>query len=243
MGMQVGTLTVIAFDEERHKKDLADSKAKIKNKVKRYWLCECSKCGQIRSVETSNLLSGNTKGCICDKDERTGIHNKKINTYEYDDKEKCFKLYASNTNNIFLIDECDYEKVKSHCWYESKYGYLMTRLDKNKQILLHRYLVLGEDSVYDQVTLVDHKSRDKRDNRRNNLRVANPVENARNTSMSKKNTSGHIGVSRCSRGNKWRAFITVNRKYISLGQFDDINDAIVARKEAEIKYFGEFAPV
>lgn len=78
MGMQVGTLTVIAFDEERHKKDLADSKAKIKNKVKRYWLCECSKCGQIRSVETSNLLSGNTKGCICDKDERTGIHNKKL---------------------------------------------------------------------------------------------------------------------------------------------------------------------
>lgn len=119
----------------------------------------------------------------------------------------------------------------------------MTRLDKNKQILLHRYLVLGEDSVYDQVTLVDHKSRDKRDNRRNNLRVANPVENARNTSMSKKNTSGHIGVSRCSRGNKWRSFITVNRKYISLGQFDDINDAIAARKEAEIKYFGEFAPV
>lgn len=243
MGMQVGTLTVIGFDEERHKKDLADYKAKIKNRVKRYWLCECSKCGQIRSVETSNLLSGNTKGCVCDKDERTGIHNKKYNTYEYDDIEKCYKIYASNTGNIFLIDECDYEKVKEHCWYESDYGYLITRLDKDTQILLHRYIMLGEDSAYDNMTLVDHRSRDKHDNRRSNLRFASPVENARNMSIYSNNTSGHIGVSRCSRGNKWRAFITIDRKYVSLGQFDDINDAIIARKEAEIKYYGEFAPV
>lgn len=243
MGMQFGTLTVIGFDEERHEKDLADYKAKIKNKVKRYWLCECSKCGQIRSVETSNLLSGNSKGCSCERAERMSSLFKKYNTYEYDDSEKCYKIYASNTNNVFLIDECDYEKVKEHCWYESNCGYLITRLDKDTQILLHRFIMLGEDSKYDKEVLVDHRSRDKHDNRRSNLRFANPVENARNTSLSSNNTSGYLGVSEYIPNKKWRAYISVDKKFVSLGYYDNIEDAVAARKEAEIKYYGEFAPV
>lgn len=243
MGMQFGTLTVIGFDEERHKKDLVDYKAKIKNKVKRYWLCECSKCGQIKSVETSNLLSGNSKGCPCERAERMSNLFKKYNTYEYDGLENCYKIYASNTNNVFLIDECDYESVKKHCWYESNSGYLITRLDSKTQIMLHRYIMLGENSKFDKETLIDHRSRDKHDNRRSNLRFANPSENARNTSVSINNTSGYLGVSEYIQGKKWRAYIFVDGKFISLGYYDNIEDAVAARKEAEIKYFGEFAPV
>ena len=149
-GMQVGTLTVIEFDEKRHAEDLAKHKAKIINRVKRHWLCKCSKCGQTRSVETSNLLSGNTKGCSCDQDERTAIHSREYNKYEYDSENQCYKIYASNTNNIFLIDECDYESVRSYCWYENNNGYLITRLNKNTQIFLHRYIMLGEHSKYDK---------------------------------------------------------------------------------------------
>lgn len=242
VGLEVGTLTVIRFDEERHDKDLADYKAKKIKRVKRYWICKCSKCGQERSVETSNLLSGNTKGCICDKGERTGAKSKKFNKFEYDNENNCYKLYASNTNKIYLIDVCDYEKVKTRCWYENNYGYLCTRLNKNTQILLHRFIMLGEDSVYDNNLLVDHISRDKQDNRRNNLRFANHTENARNISISTSNTSGYLGVSEYIPNKKWRAYISVDGKFISLGYFNDINDAIRARKEAEIKYFGEFAP-
>lgn len=43
--------------------------------------------------------------------------------------------------------------------------------------------------------------------------------------------------------NKWRAYITVNKKQISLGLFNKKEDAIKARKEGELKYFGEFAPI
>ena len=34
----------------------------------------------------------------------------------------------------------------------------------------------------------------------------------------------------------------INHKEIPLGYFDDIEDAIKARLEGEVKYFGEFAP-
>ena len=243
LGNQYGSLTVIAFDKERYECDkAAKAEGKI-NRVKRHWLCKCSKCGKTRSVETSNLVGGNTRGCSCDQHERSGEKSKKYNTFEYDADNKCYKLYASNTNNVFLIDECDYESVKKHCWYENNDGYLMTRLDKKTLIFLHRFIMFGTDCKYDRQTLVDHQSRDKHDNRRSNLRLANPAENARNCSMSVTNTSGCIGVSEYAPNGKWRAYICVDRKFISLGYYDNKDDAIKARQEAEIKYFGEFAPV
>ena len=40
--------------------------------------------------------------------------------------------------------------------------------------------------------------------------------------------------------NKWVARISVNKERITIGTFDNINDAIIARKNAEKKYYGEF---
>jgi hypothetical protein len=38
------------------------------------------------------------------------------------------------------------------------------------------------------------------------------------------------------RGNKWSARITVHYKNISLGSFDSYEEAVKARRDAEIKY-------
>lgn len=38
-----------------------------------------------------------------------------------------------------------------------------------------------------------------------------------------------------------RAFITVNKKYIHLGSFNTKDEAILARRKAEEKYFGEYS--
>lgn len=66
-------------------------------------------------------------------------------------------------------------------------------------------------------------------------------ENSRNQSKSTRNTSGIIGVGWYKRYNKWRAYIKTN-KNITLGYFINKKDAIIARLNAELKYFGEFAP-
>lgn len=53
------------------------------------------------------------------------------------------------------------------------------------------------------------------------------------------NTSGVRGVYWKKRGNKWCARITVNKKNISLGCFKTKEEAVTARKDAELLYWGD----
>ena len=60
-------------------------------------------------------------------------------------------------------------------------------------------------------------------------------------SVPKRNTSGVVGVG-INRGlNKWMAYITIDKRNIDLGKYDDKRDAIVARLTAEKEYFGDCA--
>lgn len=51
------------------------------------------------------------------------------------------------------------------------------------------------------------------------------------------NTSGHVGVCYHTQIKKWRAYIKLRGNQIHLGLYEDISDAIKARKKAEGKYF------
>lgn len=75
-GMSFGTLTVVGFDEERHNQDIIKKQNGEISRIRRYWLCYCSKCQKTYSIRGENLLSGNTKGCVCDMHDRIG--DKKI---------------------------------------------------------------------------------------------------------------------------------------------------------------------
>lgn len=52
-----------------------------------------------------------------------------------------------------------------------------------------------------------------------------------NQLISSKNKSGHVGVSFNERRKKWRSVISNNKKYIQIGEYKDINDAITARNQ------------
>ena len=240
-GMIFGTLKVLKFDSERHENDKKLKKEGKINRVRRYYICESLLSGEIVSVRGENLVSGNTSGTVSEKGAKISKKLKQENEFKYDEQNNCYIIYAHNTKNKFLIDVEDYELVKQHCWYETNYGYLMTRLNKDRQIFLHRYLMFGENDIFEDL-LVDHKSRKRYDNRRSNLRICGNSGNSINISTPSNNTSGHIGVSYYKPGNKWRAWVTVNGKFISLGYYSDINDAIQARIDGERKYYGEFAP-
>ena len=81
---------------------------------------------------------------------------------------------------------------------------------------------------------IDHINGIKTDNRIENLRVVDSSDNNKNTSLSRRNTSGVIGVSKV--GKKWRSSIAVNHKDIHLGMFTNFEDAVAVRKAAEIQY-------
>jgi hypothetical protein len=59
-----------------------------------------------------------------------------------------------------------------------------------------------------------------------------------NTRKASNNTSGRTGVYWFERVGKWVAAIHVKGEQIHLGYFLDFEDAVKAREDAEIKYYG-----
>lgn len=108
---------------------------------------------------------------------------------------------------------------------------------KFKSIRVHR-MVKG----FPEDRLVDHKYGDKLDNRRGSLRVVTISQNSKNQGVAKNNTSGYPGVHYLANQNSYQARIMNNGKRIFLGYFKDFCKAVQARQQAEIKYYGSFAP-
>jgi hypothetical protein len=83
---------------------------------------------------------------------------------------------------------------------------------------------------------IDHINGIKSDNRPENLRLVTNLENSRNLSISKTNTSGRVGVVWNKGVEKWQASIGLKGKLIYLGVFKRKDGAIAAREAAERKY-------
>jgi len=83
---------------------------------------------------------------------------------------------------------------------------------------------------------IDHINGVRDDNRIVNLRNVTRAENMRNAKLSSANTSGATGVCWDKRCNKWQAHIMVNGNHHNIGVFTDFNEAVAARKLAELKH-------
>ena len=90
---------------------------------------------------------------------------------------------------------------------------------------------------------LDHRDRDKSNNRFLNLRPATKSQNAVNTIAPRSNRSGWKGVIWQAHARKWRARIKVDGHTIHLGYFDQIEEAALAYREAANRHFGAFAAV
>ena len=100
------------------------------------------------------------------------------------------------------------------------------------------YMYHGVDPLE---SLVDHKYGDGSNNKIKNLRLANKFQNSTNrVNLPSNNTSGVIGVSWNKKLKKWQVQIIVNKVQKHLGLFTNKEEAIKVRREAEIKYYGDF---
>lgn len=130
-----------------------------------------------------------------------------------------------------IIDIDDIDKVKNIRWAFS-YGYAVNNYTKVK---LHRFIMNCPNDME-----VDHINRNRLDNRKSNLRITTHQQNNMNKGLIKSNTSGYTGVYWYKARSKWQVSIKVNYKSIFLGYYDDLEEAIKVREEAEKKYFGEY---
>lgn len=111
-------------------------------------------------------------------------------------------------------------------------GYYLVRINGNG-FKAHRVLWALYYGEWPKEHL-DHINGIKNDNRIVNLREVSYLENNKNMPLSFRNTSGHMGIIKV--GKSWRARVCVDHKYIHLGYFENKEDAIAARKEAEKLY-------
>jgi len=110
-------------------------------------------------------------------------------------------------------------------------GYIVIRVDQ-QNYRAHRLAWLyvhGKFPTHE----IDHIDGVRINNRIKNLRDVIRQENNKNRRISSNNTSGTMGVSWCARLGKWRSYVTVDLKQIHLGVFEELEDAVIARKKAE----------
>lgn len=117
-------------------------------------------------------------------------------------------------------------------------GYLRIRFN-GKKYLNHRLIFFMEYGYMPE--MLDHIDNNPLNNRIENLRPATRNENGYNKSLQINNTSGYKNVFWHKSSKKWRVVITVNKKYLRFGCFDDLELADLVAQEARDKYHGQFA--
>lgn len=145
--------------------------------------------------------------------------------------------YNKDTGDLFWINSRKNNAIKagSKAGYINKIGYVEIRLFKNT-LTAHRIIALMEGFNIPEGYEIDHINHNRADNRLENLRVVSVQDNQRNTKIRSTNTSGFNGVHYLKKQKVWRAVIYVDKKPIALGHFKNIDDAIEARKKANVEY-------
>lgn len=191
--------------------------------------------------ESTNKVCNTEIGLLCGKHyaqyKKYG-HIKTRTKYdpnEFIEEGDIIKIYLYNKDGEkieeALIDKEDLEKVKNYKWCKDVNNYV-----KNSQ---HKYLHRIIMNEYDQY--IDHINGNTLDNRKSNLRICSNADNLKNrTHLPSNNTSGIIGVRFRKDRNKWYAEIQCDKIKYNLGSYEKKEDAIKARLEAELKYFGKY---
>ena len=144
------------------------------------------------------------------------------------------KLFTYDKNTgIFTRKTALSNRVKIGDILNSNYnGYYAVRTN-GKSFYLHRLAWLYYYGI--EPNTIDHIDGNKTNNKINNLRNVTQQCNQKNMKKSKANISGHTGIYRHSKNEKWVANICINGKTKYLGSFFNISEAIEIRKKAEIE--------
>lgn len=190
-------------------------------------ICKCSECGNEYLVKDTYSSSRTPTGHLCNS-------CKSYEGYELNQAflQKFF-LYAPNTGKLIARLPTRNNSIGDELGSIHNHGYRAISIC-GKSYLAHRLIWLYMTG--DLPEQVDHIDHDRLNNRWENLRAVTSTTNSKNTGLSKNSKTKVNGVSYIKTLSKYRAYIMVNRKHIHLGVFEDINDAIEARKQADINY-------
>jgi len=120
-------------------------------------------------------------------------------------------------------------------WKNDAFGYLKTSITLNKKsrkYYMHRLAFLYMTGQFPK-GVIDHLNGIPSDNRYSNLKEGTQSNNAKNTKLNNKNTSGIMGVYRASKCDRWAAELISEGVKYRLGSHKSFFEACCARKSAE----------
>ncbi len=157
------------------------------------------------------------------------------------------KLIELTQNRLACVDDEDFDWLSKWWWQyhrkkKEKTGYAR-RTDrsgpKEKKVLMH-IAIMKRHGLWKRGREVDHIDNCGCDNRKVNLRLATSGNQVENSGLRADSTSGVTGVCWDKSADKWKARISINGKRTHLGRYDDFDEAVEARRKAEIKHYGEY---
>ena len=192
-------------------------KPKKNSKGKGLWICETKKLKTSYSV----IRYGKYAKPLAELSEKTNERYKNI--YIFKEEYTTLVLYSNKDDKYyeFIIDNDDYEKVKTKTWSIRKCNgniYAEFQDENKRHIPLHRFIT---NCPRDKV--VDHKDRDTFNTRKSNLRCTTQMINSRNLSK-RKNKIGFTGVIYRKEKNAYYVSYTdksgvVHRKMFSINKY------------------------
>lgn len=176
------------------------------------WECQCE-CGNNSIVVSGNLANGTTKscGCIIPNFKHGGWKKSSYNTWKS------------------MVARCTHKQNKDY----HKYGDAGIKVCPEWLDYLTFEKDMGEPTGTETLDRIDSYG----DYTKENCRWASPTVQARNIRVPKINSTGHIGISIVYDG-KYMAKITVKKNAYYSKVFNTVEEAIQARKDLELKYWG-----
>lgn len=188
------------------------------------WNCLCD-CGVEKVVRSSSLVDGLSGSCGCLQKENTA------------EKGRNTRKHGMSTTRPYKI----WQMMLSRCRCETNkvafsfYGERGITFDP-KWISFEGFWEEMEEGYSSEFEI------DRIDVNGNyckeNCRWVGKSLQQYNKRKYKTNSSGRTGVNFHPKTGKWQARIAVEGKRVYLGLYEDFEDAVKAREEAELKYFG-----
>jgi len=158
-------------------------------------------------------------------------------------QEELHRLFEYRKGNLYWkIEKTRRVKIGDKAGYADSNGYLCLSIN-SVRYRMHRIIWAYHYGAILGNLQIDHIDGNKLNNIIENLRLATHSQNNSNNKRARRDSKSNIlGVYWHKAANKWTSQINSNKKKIHLGLFANQEDAIAARKAAELQYFAEFAP-
>lgn len=182
------------------------------------WECLCD-CKNTTIVQGGSLHSGNTQSCGC-------LRKEKI-------KESLIKhgMCKTSTYNAWvgILQRCNNPRNQDYHNYGGRGIAVCDRWLKFENFI--------SDMGLKPTGLTIDRINNNLGYFKENCRYASSIEQNRNRRVQKNNTTGKTGVHWNKQCQKYRVIITANNKQHHIGLFAKLEEAKIARKQAEQKYW------